>query len=552
MQISSTNNLFQALLNTRPAAESRINWQSGQIVQARVVSSVIDGLVQLRIGATLLTAQIDAEVKTGQKLTLEVVRTGEQPLLQPVSQDRLQQIIESAIRSVLPRQQSQAQLLSDLIALVKQKQLPVLPEKVQIAIKQLLQSIPAASSIRSADAVRNIISNSGIFLEAKLVQNNSVRGNFNSDLKVNLLRLQQVLQQYVALPGSSGRQASATTQTYTQTPPLTTTQTSNQTSPPLSSQSRFIFLRQNSSQPPTGTFLRTGVSLAVNTATATAGTAATITTNNTPAVTVNNTAITTTSNASITVSTPATTSTSPQTVGSLSSKPAIPATVVTVNGTPVNPRTSQIIPTTINHQQVMTTQAPGRETRLAPFYPTSMPFKVDMNFENTRPSARFSKLDNLTKILSFFLKDVDASLSRIQLNQLTPQQIESEQKPSWVFEIPIKNNNSIDLFQFKIEKEQQGHNETDNEKIGWTIQVSFNIEKLGQVYCTISIYQKKASITFWSEQTQTVDTFNQNMQQLQSQLEEGGLIVDQLNCIQGTPPTIFNQSIGKNILDEKA
>jgi len=539
MQIPSTNNLFQSLLNPRQVAGERINWQPGQVVQARVVSDVVDGLVQLRIGATLLTAQIDTEVRIGQKLTLEVIRSGEQPFLQPISQVRLQQLIESAIRSVLPKQQSQAQLLSDLVELVTQKQLATLPEKVQIAIKQLYQSIVDVSSLRSADAVRNAISNSGIFLEAKLTQNNNTVNSFNSDFKVNLLRLQQVLQQHAALPDSAAKPTPETATTYTQA--------NSQTLQSPFNRSGFIFLRQHYSQAPTGTFLRPDAQLISNT-TASSGATQSTATQSAVNQLATNTVTGTTGNSSLPIN--PTTSSLPG-IG-LPGNTATPKPVVLVNGVPVNPGTNQTIPAHISLQHFTPGQLPGMETRSTPFYPTAMPFKVDMNIESVRPSARFSKLDSLTKILSFFLKDVDASLSRIQLTQLTQQPIEPEQKPSWVFEIPIKNNNNLDLFQFKIEKEQHSHSEQENEKIGWTIQIAFNIEELGQVYSTISIHQKKTSITFWSEQIQTVATFNQHIQYLQTELEGSGLIVDQLNCIRGSPPANFNQSINKNILDEKA
>ncbi len=185
--------------------------------------------------------------------------------------------------------------------------------------------------------------------------------------------------------------------------------------------------------------------------------------------------------------------------------------------------------------------------------PAHIAFRLNVESAENRPSARFSRLDNLTKILTLFLKDADSSLARIQLNQLSQHQIEPEQKQAWLFEVPVKHKESIDLFQFKIEKDNaKNQNESDEEKTGWTVHINFNIEQLGQVHSKVSIHKKQVSIIFWTEQQQTTTAFQQHLQTLQHQLEDAGLVVTHLNCILGKPPEPQNAFINKGVLDEQA
>lgn len=522
MQIPTNHTIFQAISITKTSGDAP-NWKTGQILQATVVSNVTNGLVNLRIGALILTAQIKAELTIGQQLTLEVISLGDKPLLQLIPQDKIQNQIAAALLTALSKQQSHAQLLSNLTEILSPKQLAKLPENIQAAIKQLYQSLPNINSLQSADGIKTAINNSGLFLEAKLAKiNNSTV--FNNDFKANLLRLSQAIQQHLSTSTTTIKPSSTaeTLQTYTQT---------NLSSAPTSVRANYIFIRQHFTQAPPGTFLRTDAQQQITAPQVSAQSSTTSATTTTP---VNRFFLPTTFSptSSLTLST------------------ASGQTTPTSNAA-ANPNTINTVPIKLILQHLTSSTNIDKRLPDAIVYPVNIPFRLNINSENPRPSANFSKLDSLAKILTFFLKDAEASLSRIQLNQLTHQNVEPELKPSWIFEIPIRNNNNIDLFQFKIEQENNSE-EDDDEKNAWTIQISFNITELGQIYSNIRIHQKLTSITFWSEQKNTIAIFQQHMQDLQHELEDAGLIVDQLNCIEGCPPDSFNQKLAQNILDEKA
>jgi len=571
MQIPSNHNIFQAISITK-SSDSNLNWKPGQIVQANVVSNVVDGLVNLRIGATILTAQVKTELEIGQKLTLEVIKLGDKPVLQLVAENKIQNQIEAAIRTVLPKQQNHAQLLSNLVEALSKNQLTRFPEQIQSVIKRLYQSLPDVNALKSADGVKSAINNSGLFLEAKLVQR-SANTAFNQDFKANLLRLYRVLQQQVPLTSASGKPAQVTetnqpirpgvqtsiqssiqnllkpsSQTVSQPTAQTsaaildktlsraTNQILNQSTSQLenrlptqsATKHDYVFIRQNFTHIPTGSLIRTFVPEQVTPA---------VNNQQAPPQPINRFFL------------PAKVSPLLPSAATQSSAP-VPST--SVGNIPIHPSIIRTMPMNLILQQLSPELAATKNISLPLMYATHIPFKADFNFEISKPAARFSRVDNLSKILSFFLKDAESSLARIQLNQLTHHNIESDQKPSWVFEIPIRHNNDIDLFQFRIQQENNNEDESDNENSGWTIQISFNITDLGQIYSNINIHQKLTSITFWSEQKQTIKLFQQHIQELQKDLEDAGLIVKQLNCIEGSPPASFTHELVNNILDERA
>jgi hypothetical protein len=567
MKIPSSNTLLHSLTVTRASSGDIRHWQPGQQLQASVVSNVTNGLVNLRIGATILTAQLESSVKIGEKLLLEVISVGDKPVLQGLRNDSLQRLLESAIRQTLPKQQSHAQLLSDIKALLQQKQLPALPEKVQHALKQLYQSFADRNSASTTEGIKQAIRQSGLFMEAQLAGKSSTATiSLEHDLKAGLLRLQKVIQQQLAATQSTAAQrpADMSGRSYSPSPALPVAGSPADTNPlrpvqldasvgkpVLGTQS----LQQNLTKPATGI---------------TAGTTGVVSSTNTPGNSANPLS---TSSIPVATTNPGITGRQPveSTTGKTTPQTATPASTVTAdNSIPAKqgvPGKTASIPATLTPGQgilsglpahLSTSQLAGSLNQAArldlPFvYAGNLPFRINHDIENSRPSARFSRLDSLTKILGLFLKDADSSLARIQLNQLSQHGIEPEQKQAWLFEIPVKHKDSIDLFQFNIEKDSnKNQDDATDEKIGWTVHISFNIEQLGQVHSKVSIHQKQVSIIFWTEQQATTSAFLQHLQTLQQELEDSGLVVGHLNCIQGTPPESAGTHINKGVVDEQA
>lgn len=198
MNIISPNSLFPTLTVSQPVAELR-NWQPGQQLQALVSQLLGNGLVELKVGRLVLTAQIDSEVSLGQQLLLEVVKAGEKPLLRAANQDAIARLVESALRAVLPRQQDHQFLLNDIRQLIRSQLVNRLPQPVQQAFNRLFQAFPDKAVVTTPEGIRDAIRNSGIFLESRLSsQQRADHVTLSSDFKAGILRLREALVQALA------------------------------------------------------------------------------------------------------------------------------------------------------------------------------------------------------------------------------------------------------------------------------------------------------------------------------------------------------------------
>jgi len=127
-----------------------------------------------------------------------------------------------------------------------------------------------------------------------------------------------------------------------------------------------------------------------------------------------------------------------------------------------------------------------------------------------------------------------------------------ELKQAWNFEIPVRHDNKVNMFEFNIKKDNKKTNDDDETSQGWSIQISFDMDPLGEVHSKIALLDKQVSITFWAEQQQTTETFRDHIKQLQDELLDAGLEIEQITCIQGHPPQDADEISGNIILDEKA
>jgi len=505
VEISLNSTLLH--LQTAPGNTGKpVNLQLGQTLQASVLSSVENGLINLSIGNSVLTASIGARLQAGQKLLLEVISVGEKPTLKIIQAPSQQTQIDAAIRLALPRQQPHQVLFKQLDQLLSsQANIQKLPEPVQIEISKLIQALPLKQTIIKPEVVQQAFKSSGLFLEAQLSQKLQPQNDF----KVALLRLQKVIQDSGLVERPLNQVNNAITKnnlTGTITNPVT--------------------VRNLAPAPVSTTVINGQINVGINSSPQVTDKTA-IPAANVPGKDTNASLVNRTINASTTLS-------------------SIP-----VKSLPVT--YSSIVSGISQQGGVGSVSIPaGTNIAEAPFIlPAHIPYRFHMTDTN-RASERFSKLDSLSKLLGLFLKDAESSLARIQLNQLNQLRTEPEQKPAWVFDIPVRTEKGTDLFEFRIEQNESQKKEQEDKKTGWSIQVHFTLDTIGEIHSKISLFQKQVSITFWTENKDTQHAFTQRFSQLQQDLEEAGLEIEQLSCLHGTPPAIktIHQPC-KGILDEK-
>ncbi len=153
-----------------------------------------------------LPTQIEVDIsalkqafRPGDKLTLEVLK--EQPLavqLKTGSPSRAE-LIQNYQRQTLSQLNASGSNTLSMLNQIKPELFST--ETIRQGISQLMQALTDRQSLQQADGLRQALSNSGLFLEKRLLQD-SPQTFVRQDLKANLLQLAQQLKTELAQPPS--------------------------------------------------------------------------------------------------------------------------------------------------------------------------------------------------------------------------------------------------------------------------------------------------------------------------------------------------------------
>lgn len=153
--------------------------------------------------------------------------------------------------------------------------------------------------------------------------------------------------------------------------------------------------------------------------------------------------------------------------------------------------------------------------------------------------------------MQIFLRQVESSLSHMQHTQLQNLNETQSGRPSWLMELPIKDGQDIDLFQFKINEEEVQSEQGERKKI-WNITLQFNLNGLGEIKAHIKMQNEFISAHFFSEKSNTLSLFKENIEYLRSRLNYNGLNVGNIECTNGSfhklpanpqPPSVLDKHI---------
>lgn len=154
------------------------------------------------------------------------------------------------------------------------------------------------------------------------------------------------------------------------------------------------------------------------------------------------------------------------------------------------------------------------------------------------------------------LTHIDAALARIQLSQIASLPVADDKKPAWMFELPVRHGELVNVFHVRIEAPDPNHRHSDTPQantLPWCIELAFDLEQLGPMHARISTHQSHVSVSLWAQRTDTVSLFNQQLEMLRSSLQQDGLEVDNLVCLPGSPPALNNsEPVSHRLLSLKA
>ncbi len=137
------------------------------------------------------------------------------------------------------------------------------------------------------------------------------------------------------------------------------------------------------------------------------------------------------------------------------------------------------------------------------------------------------------------LSHIDAALARMQLSQLASLPAAEDKKPAWMFELPVRHGELVNVFHIRIEApdpEQHHGNAPHAVRPLWSIELAFDLERLGPVHARVSVQQTHVSVSLWAERAEAATLFNRQIDTLRTKLQHDGLEVDRLVCLAGAPP----------------
>lgn len=161
------------------------------------------------------------------------------------------------------------------------------------------------------------------------------------------------------------------------------------------------------------------------------------------------------------------------------------------------------------------------------------------------------------------LKLLAGMLNRIQFNQLNSLYqaqsgaTETANNQSWMFEVPVHSSNgSISSLQVRIDKQEgeEQHKTKDGEdktSLEWKITLAFKLESLGPLYIQVALIPPRVSPIIWCESPKTFALLQKERKNLEQQLSALGLEVDAIHCHKGQP-NVPKNPIEKGFVDVRA
>lgn len=162
-------------------------WKIGQVLNARAETGG-DALskIVIRIGQQLIEARTPIPIKTGEELQLQVKALGDPPLLSIVTTADTKSIAIQQLRTFIAQQNDISQFIQSSHKLVNDKSIP---QEIRQLVNTFIAKLPTPENTFNVDQLKRLIQNSGVFLEAKIPQQQPA--TTTQDFKAQLLKISQ-------------------------------------------------------------------------------------------------------------------------------------------------------------------------------------------------------------------------------------------------------------------------------------------------------------------------------------------------------------------------
>ncbi len=159
---------------------------------------------------------------------------------------------------------------------------------------------------------------------------------------------------------------------------------------------------------------------------------------------------------------------------------------------------------------------------------------LNKNQKQTPVSNNLLNMLSDNKILPEMQRHVESALARIQLNQLNSLPATEHNSQAFLLELPVKENDDIDIFSLKINDEEQQNQDQDSSK-RWSIKLSFDLNGLGKIHAKLILGGEQIQASLWAEEEKTYDLIQNNLDLLRERLTEVEFLDPEVKCYKGKP-----------------
>jgi len=192
--------------------------------------------------------------------------------------------------------------------------------------------------------------------------------------------------------------------------------------------------------------------------------------------------------------------------------------------------------------------ASNLEKLLKPFLQNAL--NSSTNGSERKESASNKSIQELQQQLLAQLRfSVGATLARLQVLQvqslmakLTGGEPSQQNIQQLQTEIPVQYQNSVHQVGVAIEEEwinkEDSNSEEENSKSKrWNVMLSFQLPEKGKFYAKLQVIEESVSVQFWADKIETLKLAEKNIAPLHQELSTQGVQVDGIQCVPGKPPT---------------
>jgi len=147
---------------------------------------------------------------------------------------------------------------------------------------------------------------------------------------------------------------------------------------------------------------------------------------------------------------------------------------------------------------------------------------------------------DLIELMQLF-KEVETVHNKIQLNQLNmlKEPESGTTVASWLFDLPIKDKQALDLLQVQIDQHKQ-QSEEDQENEIWNVRLRLDTQNLGPVQATVTLVEQDVKVIIKAERQESAQLLDDNLTILHEALAELGISISHSSCSCGAVDKAVN------------